>query len=150
MKDNYHKDIARYRLERAIESLSSARQNYHLGNYKITVSQSYYCILSAMRALLALQHVDSHRQEGVITLFHKHYVRANLFPKDFNKVIKKTKEHREEADYGDFAQITKEMAESEIASAERFLRIAEEVFAKILAGKGTSPPQKVKNTNKLT
>ena len=134
MKENYHKDIARYRLRRATESLSAARENYYLGNYHIAVSQSYYCILTVMRALLALKHVDSHRQEGVITLFHKHYVRPKLFPKDFNKMIKNMKTLREEADYGDFVEITKATAEAEIAHAERFLKVAEEVFTKQLSG----------------
>lgn len=132
MTENRHKDIARYRIERAMENLSNARQNFHLGNYKVSVTQAYYSILTGMRALLAIQHFDSKRHKGVITLFHKHYVATKLFPKEFSKVIRKMKLIREEADYGDFVEITKEMAEDEIANAERFLRTAEKLFAELL------------------
>ena len=133
MKENYHKDVAKYRMDRALENLASARRNFHIGDYKLSVSQSYYSILNAMRALLALKHVESHRHSGVITLFHKHYISTNLFPKEFNKVIRNMKLIREEADYGDFVEITKKMAEDEIAKAERFFRAAEVVFTELLS-----------------
>ena len=57
-----------------------------------------------MRALLALKHHDSHRQEGVITLFHKMLIQTGQFPKDFNRIIIKIKSLREDADYGDFVE----------------------------------------------
>ena len=136
MKENRHLALARHRLQRAADSLTGARQNYVIGNFRIAVSQSYYRILTAMRALLALRHVDSHLQEGAITLFHKHYVQKRLFPKEVNKVIKDMKTLREEADYGDFVEVTKEMAEREIKHAEGFFKAAEIAFARLLSEKG--------------
>ena len=132
MKENHHKDVARYRIEKAAENLSVARQNYQLGNYRIAISQSYYCILTAMRALLALKHHDSHRQEGVITLFHKLLIQTEQFPRDFNRIIKKLKSLREDADYGDFVEVSKKEASEEIKNAEEFLGKAEEVFVRLI------------------
>ena len=129
MKENHHKELARYRLEKANRNLMSARQAFHLGNYDDAVSRSYYCILTTMRALLALHHQDSQRHEGVITLFNKYFIQPKLFPRDINKIIHKMKSLREDADYGDFIEITGEIAEKEIRKAEVFMKNAEEIFS---------------------
>ena len=135
MKENRHKELARHRMEKALRNLSIARETFHLGFYEEAISKSYYAILTAMRALLALRHVDSKRHEGVITLFHKHYVKEELFPKKFNKIITKLKKLREDADYGDYVAISREVAEMEIQNSEEFLKNAESVIAQILSGK---------------
>ncbi len=133
MKENHHKDLARHRLEKAYYNLSVARANYEQGFYQDTITKSYYAILTAMRALLALIHRDSKRHDGVITLFHKHFVKENLFPKEFNKIITQMKKLREEADYGDYVEVTKGEATDEIQQAEKFLKKVEEVLIKLLA-----------------
>ena len=122
-------------MEKAFRNLSIARETFHLGFYEEAVAKSYYAILTAMRALLALRHVDSKRHEGVITLFHKYYVKEELFPKKFNKVITKLKKLREDADYGDYIAITGNVAEFEIQNCEEFLKIAESVIARMLSAK---------------
>lgn len=132
MKTNRHKDLARHRMEKAARNLSMARENFVLGHYDESVVKSYYVVLTAMRALLALLHMDSHRHEGVIALFHQHLINEKLFPKDFNRKIPKLKKLREDADYGDFVTVSKEEAQDEIRNAEDFLRAAEEAFVKLL------------------
>ena len=135
MTENYYKDIARYRMTKAMEILTEARQTYMIGTYRVSVTLSYYCILTAMRSLLAVKSRDSKSHEGVITLFHKLYVKTGLFPKEFNKIIKEMKNLREEADYGDFVEITNAEAAEKIEYAEAFLKKAEEVLIKVLMNK---------------
>lgn len=132
MKENRHKDLGRYRLEKAFRNLSIARENYQIGFYDEAVTKSYYAILTAMRSVLSLKHLDSKRHEGVIRLFNEHFIKEKLFPKDFNKIVSKMKNLREDADYGDFVEITKETAIQEIENAEKFLKKTEEVFIDIL------------------
>ena len=45
------------------------------------------------------------------------------------------KKLREDADYGDYVTISKEIAEKEIANSEDFLKAADSVLAKLLAGR---------------
>ncbi len=137
MKENYHKDLARHRLEKAYYNLSVARANYQQGFYKDAITKSYYAILTAMRALLALHHIDSKRHEGVITLFHKHFIKQNLIPKEFSKTITRTKKLREEADYGDYVEVTKDEAFEEMKHTEKFLKKAEKLLIKLLANNST-------------
>ena len=133
MKENRHKDLARHRLQKALRNLSVARENLQLGFYEEAVAKSYYAILSAMRALLALRHLDSKRHEGVIILFHKHFVKEKMFPVRFNKIITRLKKLREDADYGDYVSISRETAEREMENSEEFVKAAESVLVRILS-----------------
>jgi uncharacterized protein (UPF0332 family) len=135
MIENQHAALANFRMEKAAHNLRVARQNYQLGQFEEAVSKSYYSILTAMRALNALHHRDSHRHEGVITLFHELFVKPRVFPKDFNRTIRKLKGLREDADYGDFVEVSKEQAEGAIEEAEKFLKRADEVLVNMLTAK---------------
>ena len=132
MKGNLHVELARHRLDKATQNLSMARENYHLGHYAESISKSYYAILTAMRALLTLLHMDSKRHEGVISLFHQHLVKRGLFPRGFARIISESKKLREDADYGDYVEIHQEQAWSGIQNAEEFLKEAEKTFVNIL------------------
>lgn len=134
MIENRHKELANYRMNKALEDLSTSRQLFQLGKYRDAVSKSYYSILTAMRALLSLFHQDSQRHEGVITLFHQLLIKPGFIPKSFNKIIRDLKTSREDADYGDFIEISREAASKEIQHAEEFLKVAEKVFTKLLTG----------------
>ena len=133
MKENRYAELARHRMEKASRNLRIAWQNFQLGQYEETVSKSYYCILTAMKALIALQHQEGRTHEGVITLFQKLFVQPKLFPKEFNKVIRKLRSLRHDADYGDFVEISREQAAGEMRHAEEFLKRAEKVMVRMLA-----------------
>ena len=138
MKRNHHLELARHRMDKAAQNLSMARENYHLGHFDEAVAKSYYSILTSMRALLALLHMDSKRQEGVITLFHQHLVKKGLFPRGFGRIVSQMKRLREDADYGDYVEITQQQAEIEIRNAEEFLKTAEKTFVKLTIHAGRS------------
>lgn len=133
MTDNVHKDIARHRLAKAHKNLSAARVPFQQGLYRHAVAEGYYTELTALRSLLAALHLDSHRHEGVITLFHQHLVQKKKFPRIFNKTIPKLKKLREDATYADKVIVTAEEAEEEISEAQEFLRTADEVLARLLS-----------------
>jgi uncharacterized protein (UPF0332 family) len=120
-------------MQKAYRNLSAARELFHLGFYEDSVGKSYYAILTAMRALLSLRHQDSKTHGGVITLFHRHFVKERLFPQRFNKIFARLRKLREDADYGDYVSISKELAEKEMQDADEFLRVAESVMVKLLS-----------------
>jgi uncharacterized protein (UPF0332 family) len=59
-------------------------------------------------------------------------VKRNLFPRGFGRIVSQLKKQREDADYGDFIEITKEQAEREIGNAEEFLKAAEKSLVDML------------------
>lgn len=132
MKENRYAALARYRIEKASRNLRIAQQNFQLAQYEEAVSKSYYYILTAMRALIALHHQEARTHEGVITLFQKLFVQPKLFPKEFNRAIKTLRSLRQDADYGDFIEISREQAAQGLRHAAEFLKRAEEVMVRML------------------
>lgn len=124
-------DLGRYRLERAKETLVEALDNLKGNHYGVSVNRSYYAMFTAARALLALKGLDSSKHSGVIALFNQHIVKTGLFQKEVSKFLAKAKYIREDADYGDFVEITKEDAENQLSCAKEFVKEACDVFLKL-------------------
>jgi len=123
--------LVSYRLESATEKLKSAIDLLENGDYKDSVSRSYYAIFTAARALLATKQLDSSKHSGVIALFNQHFVKTGVVSKEMSKLIEKAKSYREQADYGDFFVVSKEEAEAQIRSAKRFIAEIENVIQRI-------------------
>lgn len=120
-------------MEKANENLSVARAMIVQGYYRHAISESYYAVFTAMRAMLAVLHLNSKRHEGVITLFHQHLVQTHRFPREFNKLVPKLKKMREDATYAPKIVVTEEEAQVELVEAGKFLNTAENVLAKMLS-----------------
>lgn len=91
-------------------------------------------MFAAARAILALKEIDSSKHSGVIALFNQHIVKAGLFPKETSKFLPKAKDIREDADYGDFVEITEEDAQTQIKRAMRFVEHAEKTIKDMIRG----------------
>lgn len=110
-------DLANYRLSKAMEKLKAARLLLDNADYSDSVSRSYYAVFTAARALLALKGLDSKKHSGVISLFNQHFVKTNIVGKEAGNILRTSKGFREDADYADYIEITKEVAEKEFEKA---------------------------------
>ncbi|MBI5235139.1 MAG: HEPN domain-containing protein [Deltaproteobacteria bacterium] len=120
-----HKDaLVVHRLLRAEEHLQASRELYAKGYYLDSVSRSYYSVLSAARAILATIGMDSAKHSGVISIFDKFFVKEGKLSVDASRIFHELKDYREKADYADYPEITKEIANNEILRAEKFLKEA--------------------------
>jgi uncharacterized protein (UPF0332 family) len=127
LKTEIRVDIARYRIEKANKNLVEARDSFALGHHELTVGRSYYCVFIAMKALLALEGIDTKSHAGTFTLFNKHFMKGNLFPRGFSKVIRDAKRIREKSEYGEFQTVERDIAELHLKNADEFLRRVEVV-----------------------
>jgi len=128
-------ELAKYRLDRAKEILIESKDSLKKGYYKLSTNRSYYAMFSATKALLALKELDSSRHSGVISLFNRYIIKTGLFPKELSKLLPKAKDIREDADYGDFVEISKLDAENQLKSAEKFVNQATKTMSEMIAGK---------------
>lgn len=115
------RDLALYRFEKAKERFAAARLLYQNGNYADSVNRSYYAAFTAARALLALKGLDSKKHSGVISLFNKNFVKTGIMSKNAGSTLMTAKSFREDADYADYAEITEEVARTELEKVEGFL-----------------------------
>ena len=117
--------LARWRLESAKARLAEARDLLRSRGYPGAINRAYYAIFTAARALLALKEIDSRTHQAAFLLFHKHYVKTGLFPRELAELAKRAKGLREAADYDDYVKVPAADARREVAAAAKFVRAVE-------------------------
>ena len=118
-------NLAKYRIEKSQENLQESEDALKQNHFGMSVNRSYYAMFTSARAILALKELDSSKHSGVITLFSQHIIKPGLFPKELSKFLRKAKRIRENADYGDFVEITKKDAQMQLEHAKEFVEEAE-------------------------
>lgn len=81
------RDLTKYRLDSAAERLEVSAEMISGGRYKISISNSYYAIFNAVRALLAEREVDFKKHSAVIGYFRREYVKTGIFDVKFSEYI---------------------------------------------------------------
>lgn len=117
--------LAAHRYGRAIEECSTAELLLRNANFRSSINRSYYAIFHAIRAVNALDGFDSSKHSGVIAHFNQVYVKTGIFEKESSKIIRNASELREQADYEDFYEATREEAVEVFEQASRFLSAVE-------------------------
>jgi len=107
-------NLAKHRIQKAQENLQECEDALKQDHFGKSVNRNYYAMLTSARAFLALKELDSSKHSGVIALFSQHIIKPGLFPKELSKFLRKGKRLRENADYGDFVEITKEDAQKQL------------------------------------
>lgn len=126
-------DLSRYRLDKASEMLETAKRDMHAEDYASANNRAYYCIFHAMRAVLALDGEDYQKHSAVIARFSLNYLKTDILPREFGKLISNASLIRNRSDYEDFYICSVEDTQKLVAGAEEFLKCV----TKYLEGKYT-------------
>jgi len=78
-----------------------------------------------MRAVLALEKVDSKKHSGIISAFRQRYIKTEIFPMSFSDIIKDAFEVRIDSDYLDFYVVSRDAVTAQIDNARVFLTAVE-------------------------
>ncbi len=113
-------DLSKYRLDSARERLNSAKLLMEAGQYRDSISRSYYAIFTAVRAVLAKDSVDFSKHTGVISYFQREYVKTGIFDKKFSNYLQAAFQIRNNCDYDDFFIASKDDAAEQYERAEEF------------------------------
>ncbi len=119
--------FAKYRLEKAKETLETAKMIYKDGKDLTSANnRAYYAIFYAIRAVLAIKEIDFKRHKDVIAYFNKEYVNKDIFPKMIGKKIAQAQRIRDDSDYDDNYEPSFEKTEQQIKTAEELIKLVEE------------------------
>ena len=102
MPDITKVDLSRYRFRKAEEMLSSAKRDMEAGDFASANNRAYYAIFHAMRAVLALDGEDFKKHSAVIARFTLNYLKPEILPKEYSKLISNASLIRNRSDYEDF------------------------------------------------
>jgi len=117
-------ELARYRLGQARDCLKAAENNLELKLYKDALNRSYYCIFHSIRAVLALDMFDAKKHSGIISEFHKCYIKTGKFEKRFSAIIRQSFTIRNRSDYEDFYVVAREDVIQQMNNAKEFMDVA--------------------------
>lgn len=113
--------LSKTRLANAKERISFADEILAIGDYKTVANRSYYAVFSAMRAVLALDGIDSKKHSGIIAEFRKNYLKTEILPKSLSPMIDALVEIRQGSDYDDFYIVSKEEVCEQLENAKVFV-----------------------------
>jgi len=91
-------------MDKAGRSLEAAKKLLDGRDNDFSSSWSYYAAFYAIQALMLTKSLVYSKHAGVISGFNEHFIRKNIFPKDFSKHISRLFRERHIGDY-DFEKI---------------------------------------------
>ena len=120
MTDEVQK-LSQHRLQRASRSFEEGKSLHANGFLEGAVNRFYYAAFYAAKALLVIKGLDSSKHSGIISLFHEHFVRTNIFNKETAKALSRSFEERQDTDYEDFISISRQEIEELGQQVEAFI-----------------------------
>lgn len=117
------KELSKYRLEQAKETLGVAKLCYETGHYKDAINRAYYAAFYAVKAVLAIEGVDFKRHKDVVAHFNQNYIATEKYEKEIGRFLARLQKKRESSDYDDFAIASREEAEAQLLAAESIINV---------------------------
>jgi len=115
-------------LSQAQNSLEAAKLLYTNGYSGFAASRAYYAMFYVAEALLIKKGLSFSKHSAVCSAFGKHFVKTGIISSEFHQYLIKGMEVRHAGDYGKAESVTPESAKEQIAYAEEFLKIGEQLL----------------------
>ena len=121
MKPEQLRDLVRYRMEQASETLSEAAILRDAGAFRGAVNRAYYAMFYALLGLLATRQLGTSKHSGAIAMFDSEFVRTGAFSPEYSRSLHRAFRRRQVSDYGEVVRADLSAASEAIADAERFV-----------------------------
>jgi hypothetical protein len=128
------KDLIRYRLDRAKETLEEAQIMLQTGHPSGAVNRLYYACFYAVNALLLCHNMSSAKHSGVLSLFNKNFIKSGVFKAEFGHFYTRLFDRRQDSDYEDIVPPALADVEKLLPQAKDFIAsVSEYVLGKLEA-----------------
>jgi uncharacterized protein (UPF0332 family) len=124
MTENLSK-LIEYRFQQARETLVVANELLQNGHYRDAVNRGYYAMFYCGLGLLAAKNLGSSKHSGVLSLFSRHFVKTGQISIEAGRHLREAFELRQNCDYREFVDISKDQAEEVIQNAQAFIAEAQ-------------------------
>ena len=98
------KEVIRYWLQKAHESIDAAQDEMGAGRLSFSVNRIYYACFYVVSAFLLEQRLQFRKHSGVRASFHKHLVKPGLVSLEHGKLYEELFEARQRGDYIELVQ----------------------------------------------
>lgn len=125
-------ELAKYRIEKAKNTLLDAKKYFEDATLESTVNRIYYAMFYAVNALLMTKGLSASKHSGVRALFNREIINKGLMEKQMGKFYSEMFDRRQKGDYEDFVKFNKEDVKVWLRKAEEFIGKIEELMMKII------------------
>jgi uncharacterized protein (UPF0332 family) len=122
--------MARYRLERAYETLEEAELLFRNGHVNTFVNRLYYACFYAVSAWLILRSLSSSKHSGIRAMFHQHLVKPGFIGVEQGLLYDRLFNNRQKADYVDLVCFEADEVASWLVAAKEFVDSVNALIAK--------------------
>jgi uncharacterized protein (UPF0332 family) len=81
------RDLVRYRLEQASETLTEAVILRDAGGFRGAINRAYYAMFYALLGLLATRQLGTSKHSGAIALFDRDFVKTGVFSPELSRAL---------------------------------------------------------------
>jgi uncharacterized protein (UPF0332 family) len=120
------------RLLKAKDDLKSAKLLFEKNHYPQSINLSYNAIYKSIRALLALNKIDSDKDSAILSSFEKEYIKTEKIDKQFSKILNSAVEIKKKCEHEDSFIATRDDAEDQLARAILFINEIETFTSNLL------------------
>ncbi len=113
-------DVEKF-LERAYDALEASKILLEKGKYNAAISQAYFSMYYAAKALLSTRRLYPKTHKGVVAKFGLEFVKKGYVEEVYGAALAKAFNQREKVDYDIYYSASMEEAKSAIEEAERFV-----------------------------
>ena len=121
MNEDRLRDLLRYRMRQADDSLREAGILRDADAQRGAVNRAYYAMFYALLALLATKQLGTSRHSGAISLFDREFVKTGVFAPDLSKALHLAFDRRQIHDYGEMIDLDAGISNEAIADATKFV-----------------------------
>lgn len=122
-------ELSRYRIKQAEEALSESRILKDAEHYRGAINRAYYAMFYALQILIVQNKVKVSKHTGVISYFDREYVKTGRIDKKFSKWLHRLFDLRQDADYGDMFEPSREQCQQAVEQANEFVRHIRDYFS---------------------
>jgi uncharacterized protein (UPF0332 family) len=121
------KDLIKYRLNRARDTLTEARINLDNLLLFATANRCYYAAFYAVSALLLTKNKSSSKHSGILSLFKSEIVKKGSVSEAWGNFYQRLFKYRLKADYEDFAELNVDEIKIWLEKTEEFVNVVEKI-----------------------
>jgi uncharacterized protein (UPF0332 family) len=118
---NESKELAKYRLERAFQTLDEAKLLFGSGYANAYVNRLYYACFYAVSALLILDEKSTSKHGQLRAMLHKDYVKTGKLSKEAGRHFDLLFQSRQTGDYVDNAAFNPEEVKDWLEKTRKFV-----------------------------
>jgi len=123
-------DLAKYRLNKAKDTLSDSKKFIESATLESTVNRIYYSMFYSVNALLITMGLSSSKHSGVLSIFNREVVSKGYLEKKWGEFYSDMFKRRQKGDYQDFVEFERQDVKAWLKKSEEFIGKIEELALK--------------------